>query len=93
MPPMHATPTLTWCCCDKAWATKEWQMMAHAREQGKAACAAQVKYQWPMHACSIQQCRMVMWHSGVQRWVIRACSTRPCMNGLLLVWDDGFKGA
>jgi hypothetical protein len=24
MPLMHATPTLTWCCCGKARATKEW---------------------------------------------------------------------
>jgi hypothetical protein len=36
MPPMHATPTLTWCCCDKAWTTKEWQIMAHAWRQGRA---------------------------------------------------------
>jgi hypothetical protein len=34
--PMHATPTLTWCCCGKARATKEQQMMAHAQEQGRA---------------------------------------------------------
>jgi hypothetical protein len=57
---MHATPTLTWCCCGKAWATKEWQMMAHAREQGKAACAAQVKYQWQM------QSALCMQHSAMQ---------------------------
>jgi hypothetical protein len=45
MPQMHATPALTWCCCGKARATKEWQMMAHAREQGRAGqhvCQAQV---------------------------------------------------
>jgi hypothetical protein len=35
-------PTLTWCCCGKAQATTERQMMAHAWEQGRAACAAQV---------------------------------------------------
>jgi hypothetical protein len=28
--PMNATPTLTWCCCCKAQATKEWQSMAYA---------------------------------------------------------------
>ena len=41
IPPMHATPTLTWwCCCGKARATKEWQMMVHAQEQGRAACVS-----------------------------------------------------
>jgi hypothetical protein len=34
MHPMHATPTLTWCCCCNARATKEWQLTAHAQEQG-----------------------------------------------------------
>jgi hypothetical protein len=34
IPPMHATPTLTWwCCCGKARATKEHQMMAHVHGQ------------------------------------------------------------
>jgi hypothetical protein len=41
MPPMHATPMplvrLTWCCCSEARAAKEWQLMAHAQEQGRAA--------------------------------------------------------
>jgi hypothetical protein len=36
MPPMHATPMLTWCCCGKARATEEWQMMEQEQEQGKA---------------------------------------------------------
>jgi hypothetical protein len=52
---MHATPMLTWCCCGKAWATKEWQMMAHAQEQGRAACAAQVEYQWRMQSALCMQ--------------------------------------
>jgi hypothetical protein len=35
--PMPATPTLTWCCCGKARATKEWQMMAHAKGAGQGS--------------------------------------------------------
>jgi hypothetical protein len=58
--PMHATPTLTWCCCGKARATTEQQMMAHAQEQGKATCAAQVEYQWQM------QSALCMQHSAMQ---------------------------
>ena len=61
MPPMHATPTLTWCCCGKARATKKWQLMVHAQEQGRAERAAQVNID--LHAMIITVC---MQHSGVQ---------------------------
>jgi hypothetical protein len=46
--PMHATPTLTWCCCGKAWATKEWQMMAHAQVQGRAEQGSSSQHQCGM---------------------------------------------
>jgi hypothetical protein len=68
MPPMHATPTLTWwCCCGKAQATKEHQMMACTRAgQGRAEQHSSTSV---LHAMSItvwiQECRMVMWHSCV----------------------------
>jgi hypothetical protein len=48
--PLHADipPTLTWYCCGEARATKEWQMMAHAREQGKAEQGSTGQHQWRM---------------------------------------------
>jgi hypothetical protein len=43
-------------------------MMAHAREQAGQSRAAQVNISGVCnqhYACSIQECRMVMWHSCV----------------------------
>jgi hypothetical protein len=56
-PPMHATPMLTWCCCGKARATKEQQMIAHALKRGKAAQVNISGVCNQHYACSIQQCR------------------------------------
>jgi hypothetical protein len=61
IPPMHATRTLTWYCCGKAQATKEWQLMAHAQEQGRAACAAQVD-----NGVDAMSITVSMQNSGVQ---------------------------
>jgi hypothetical protein len=87
IPPMHATPTLTWCCCGTEQANKERQMMAHVQEQGRAACAAQVKYQWQM------QSALCMQHSAMQDDNVAFGSAEVGDAGVELVWDDGFKGA